>query len=76
MESLGNRFVSLHPCSDLGRLPSASCGNKAPVGAQALFKGGGEMYITLSDIIQLLSLLCEVVTVLLLALNFFKSNKK
>lgn len=50
--------------------------NKAPVGAQALFKGGGEMYITLSDIIQLLSLLCEVVTVLLLALNFFKSNKK
>ncbi len=34
------------------------------------------MYITLSDIIQLLMLLCEVVTVLLLALGFFKSNKK
>ncbi len=34
------------------------------------------MYITLNDIIQLLMLLCEVVTVLLLALSFFKSNKK
>lgn len=34
------------------------------------------MYITLNDIIQLLMLLCEVVTVLLLALSIFKSNKK
>lgn len=76
MESLGNRFVSLHPCSDLGRLPSASCGNKAPVGAQALFKGGGEMYLTLSDLIQVLLLICEIVTVLLLALDTNKRNKK
>lgn len=49
---------------------------KLPSVRKHCLKGGGEMYITLNDIIQLLSLLCEVVTVLLLALNFFKSNKK
>lgn len=50
--------------------------NKAPVGAQALFKGGGEMYLTLSDLIQVLLLICEIVTVLLLALDTNKRNKK
>lgn len=34
------------------------------------------MYITLNDLLQLLSLLIEVVTALFLALGFFKSNKK
>ena len=43
---------------------------------RCILKGDEDMYITLNDIIQLLMLLCEVVTVLLLALSIFKSNKK
>ncbi len=39
-------------------------------------KGGEKLYITLNDIIQLLSLLIKVVTALFLALELFKSNKK
>lgn len=42
----------------------------------AVLQGGENMYITLSELIQTLGLICEVVTVLILALNFFKSNKK
>ena len=34
------------------------------------------MYITLNELLQLLSLLLEVVTVVFLALGYFKSNKK
>ncbi len=34
------------------------------------------MYLTLSDLIQILMLLGEAITVLFLALNYFKNNKK
>ncbi len=50
---------------------------KLPYGTMVFcFKGGEEVYITLNDITQLLMLICEVVTVLLPALDWFKSNKK
>lgn len=44
---LGNRFVPLRPCSGFGRSPSASCGNKAPVGAKALLKGVGKYILNI-----------------------------
>ena len=39
-------------------------------------KGGEGVYITLSDLVQILILLCEVIATLLLALDYFKGHKK
>ena len=42
----------------------------------ASLKGGERMYITFTDLIQFSALVCEIVTVVLLALNYFNKNKK
>lgn len=51
--------------------------NKAPGSSSLLlYKGGESMYMSFADTLQLLSLLCEVLTVFILVLNLFKNNKK